>query len=340
MSIYGTTWGTFQSLKGSLADDPAVCSTADRRLFVIAQGGSNTLWYTWQGRDLSWNTWKQLPGAQVTGVPAAILGADGLVRVYWRSPSAELFTAQFDNIIGTFGQAPTRLTTGIAGNPAAALNADGRVSVVYRGSDNAAWYLSHTSVAYTAYTPSGTSLGGIVKGTPAVELSGGGRLRVFVRGTDDNLYESVQQTTNSTTYSAFSQIATGMTSDPKAAKDADKRIRVFWRGTNAATAFIGHQANYVGWNPVGNAGGQLAAECVPQPILAIDGRVETFVRGADNAAWGTEQRAVNDDTFTTYASLRGVITGNAIPALHQDGRTAVFVRGSDTAIWYASQTWT
>ncbi|MEU8507819.1 hypothetical protein AB0C40_24490 [Streptomyces brevispora] len=338
MTTPGTKWGTFQSLKGCLVNDPAVTALSDDRLIVFAEGGNNGLWHIWQNRDLSWSPWEQLPGARVKGIPAAVLGRDGLIRVFWRSPEDELFVSQTKSVHGGGFTSPFKLTTGAVDNPAAVLNADGRISVFYRGSDQAARHVDHQSVAYTTWASSKTLDGGI-KGIPYPILAADGRVEVFVRGTDDNLWVSQQKAPDSTSdWSGFAKIVEGLTSDPRAALDADGRIRVVFRGRDNAGYFVSQKADYDTWNVVGSLGGELSGGAYPFRS-PLDGRLEVFVTGTDKSTWAAEQKSVNTETFETFVSLGGGIADGSIPARHTDGRIFVFVRGTDNAIWYAQQFW-
>ncbi|APA96755.1 hypothetical protein NS506_02694 [Nocardia seriolae] len=341
MDTPGTAWGNFQSLGGSLANDPAVTNFPDGRLIVFAEGAGNTLWYIWQNRDLNWNNWKQMSGAVISGTPAVMAGKDGLVRVFWRSPSSELFTATHDNVYGSLTQAPLRLTTGAAGDPVTAMNADGRMMVFYRGNDDSVWCIAQKSVSYGPPTYEGwlvsISLGGRIKGVPAAVLSPDGRVRVYVRGSDDNLWVAQQPQPDSATWNTFQQIGTGMSSDPKAARDADGRIRVCWRGSNGAGWALVQQADYNTYKAQATLNGGLLSP--PNPMLAIDGRLELFVTGTDSSSWVAEQTAVNQDSFADWITLKGGILGSTIPARNMDGRLSAFVRGTDNAIWYAPQNW-
>ena len=70
--------------------------------------------------------------------------------------------------------------------------------------------------------------------------------------------------------------------------------------------------------------------------MNADGRLEVFVRGADNALWHIWQTAPNNG-WCGWASLGGWIPR---PGGHQnaDGRMEVFVRGADNALWHIWQT--
>jgi peptidoglycan hydrolase-like protein with peptidoglycan-binding domain len=69
-----------------------------------------------------------------------------------------------------------------------------------------------------------------------------------------------------------------------------------------------------------------------------DGRLEVFVKGADNALWHIWQTAASNGWASGWAS-RGGVMGSKIAALRNaDGRLELFVRGTDGALWHMWQT--
>ncbi|MEK9495066.1 hypothetical protein V2H77_01025, partial [Photorhabdus sp. P32] len=69
----------------------------------------------------------------------------------------------------------------------------------------------------------------------------------------------------------------------------------------------------------------------------LDGRLEVFVRGADNALWHIWQTAPNSD-WSNWQSLGNTITSNPAVYANADGRLEVFARGADNALWHIWQT--
>ncbi|PVE10232.1 hypothetical protein [Streptomyces scopuliridis] len=336
MTTPGTVWGAFLPLGGALVNDPAVVARSDGRLVVLAEGRNHTLVLIRQNRDLSWSPWTELPGARISGVPAAILGRDRLLRVLWRTPGDELFAGR---IPGESGTRPVRVADGVAGDPAAVLNADGRISVFYRGTDHTVRSVSHTSVAYAVWAPAAT-IGGAAEGVPCPVLAADGRVAVFVRGGDGELWIAEQRIPDTTSdWTPFERLArTPALSAPKAALDADGRIRVFWQGRDGAGCFLGRQGDYAAWNPEGTLKGGLAG--APYPFRSsLDGRLQIFAAGPDHALWVAGQKTVNSDQFTDFAPLNGALAGAPVPACHSDGRISVFVRGTDGVLRYVTQNW-
>jgi hypothetical protein len=80
----------------------------------------------------------------------------------------------------------------------------------------------------------------------------------------------------------------------------------------------------------------------PEPAVNADGRIEVFVRGADNAVHHRWQRTVRGGSkapFSAWRSLRGLTTGNVAVARAWDRRLQVFARGSDNAVWTKEFGW-
>jgi uncharacterized repeat protein (TIGR03803 family) len=70
----------------------------------------------------------------------------------------------------------------------------------------------------------------------------------------------------------------------------------------------------------------------------LDGRLEVFARGTDNAVWHTSQAVAGGSTWNQWTSLGGVVTSDPIVGQNADGRLEVFVLGQDSALWHRSQT--
>jgi hypothetical protein len=69
----------------------------------------------------------------------------------------------------------------------------------------------------------------------------------------------------------------------------------------------------------------------------LDGRLEVFASGTDNALWHIWQTAPNNG-WSAWTSLNGVLTSDRAIGRNADGRLEVFVRGTDGAVWHIWQT--
>jgi hypothetical protein len=69
----------------------------------------------------------------------------------------------------------------------------------------------------------------------------------------------------------------------------------------------------------------------------LDGRLQAFYKGGDNAVYYTTQMAPNSDRWSTHVSLEGFGTSNPVAVANADGRLEVFVKGGDNAIYHRWQ---
>ncbi|PQQ42115.1 hypothetical protein C6H65_05690, partial [Photorhabdus luminescens] len=65
----------------------------------------------------------------------------------------------------------------------------------------------------------------------------------------------------------------------------------------------------------------------------LDGRLEVFARGTDNALWHIWQTAPNSG-WSGWQSLGHTITSNPAVYANADGRLEVFARGTDNTLWH------
>jgi murein DD-endopeptidase MepM/ murein hydrolase activator NlpD len=111
------------------------------------------------------------------------------------------------------------------------------------------------------------------------------------------------------------------------------QLHVFARASSGALKYRRRDTagNWSGWQP-------LTGVLTSNPAVAVnaDGRLEVFVRGADNALWHRWQYA-NGAWTVDWQPLNGVLTSPPAVGVNQDGRLQVFVRGTDGALWTRSQ---
>lgn len=70
----------------------------------------------------------------------------------------------------------------------------------------------------------------------------------------------------------------------------------------------------------------------------LDGRLQVFYKGADNAVYHFVQTAVGASTWTGPINLGGAGTSNPVAIANADGRLEVFVKGSDNGLYHQWQT--
>jgi hypothetical protein len=84
-------------------------------------------------------------------------------------------------------------------------------------------------------------------------------------------------------------------------------------------------ASWSGWESLG---GGLTSD--PAVASWAPGRLDTFVRGGDNALWHKWFQG----GWSNWESLGGVLTSDPAVASWSPGRLDVFVRGGDNALWH------
>ena len=70
----------------------------------------------------------------------------------------------------------------------------------------------------------------------------------------------------------------------------------------------------------------------------LDGRLQVFYKGADNAVYYFVQTAAGASTWTGPISLGGAGTSNPVAIANSDGRVEVFVKGTDNGLYHQWQT--
>ena len=70
----------------------------------------------------------------------------------------------------------------------------------------------------------------------------------------------------------------------------------------------------------------------------LDGRLQVFYKGSDNAIYYFVQTAAGASTWTGPISLGGFGTSNPVAVANADGRLEVFVKGTDNGIYHQWQT--
>lgn len=93
-SIYGSRVGGWESLGGTLAYTPEVCSWAAGRLDIFVRGSDNTLQHKWF--DGSWSGWESL-GGTLASDPTAVSWGNRRIDVFIRASDNTLQHKWFDS---------------------------------------------------------------------------------------------------------------------------------------------------------------------------------------------------------------------------------------------------
>ena len=164
--------------------------------------------------------------------------------------------------------------------PAACAPDANSLALLVQGANGALWY-DHWD-GTNGWSPTWTSLGGVLTSSPAATSLGSGLIDVFARGSDGAIWE--RTTTNGgSSWSAWSGIGGQLASGTgPAVCSQGSRLDVFVQGTNGAL----YQKTWNGtsWSSWQNLGGSLTSS--PAAATAPgSSRIDVFVLGTDNGLW-------------------------------------------------------
>ncbi len=108
--------------------------------------------------------------------------------------------------------------------------------------------------------------------------------------------------------------------------------------TNGASFCLATSANPIPSLPGGPVGWAVALSSAAGAACNVDGRLELFGIGTDNALWHIWQTVPHGGPWSAWTSLGGVVTSDPAVAVNTDGRLEVFARGTDNALWHIWQT--
>ena len=233
-------------------------------------------------------------------------------------------------------QAPALVGASLGGAPAVCAPDANNLALFVQGTDGALWY-NHWD-GTNGWSPTWTSLGGVLTSDPAATSSASGHIDVFVRGSDGALWQ--RTTTNGgTSWSNWiglgGQVASG--TGPAACSWGAGRLDVFVQGTDGVL----YHKSYTGtWSSWQSFGGSLTAS--PAAATAPgSSRIDVLVRGSDGALW--QRTTTNGGTsWSNWIGLGGQVASGTGPAACSwgAGRLDVFVQGTDGVLYHKSYTGT
>ena len=299
----GIDWGDWASLGQplpGLSGYTAIAANKDGRLEVFCTGIDGALWHTWQVTpNGTWSAWATL--GKPTGVDLVLS-----INVHENSDGRlEVFMAGSDNALwhiwqktpggawNAWGILGTPPGTNSISYPVAGQNDDGRLEAFVIGSDNALWHKWQS-------TPGGNWGGWSSLGKPSianaffipfVRKNDDGRLEVFTVGTDGALWHLWQVAPNGTwsNWTSLSNPATAtVQSAPSVRKNKDGRLEAFNIGSDGALWHIWQMSPggaWGSWESLGMPSGSVILSAGPNVVENVDGRLEAFAGGLDNALW-------------------------------------------------------
>ncbi|MFD3545514.1 hypothetical protein ACFWUW_07815 [Streptomyces sp. NPDC058655] len=182
-------------------------------------------------------------------------------------------------------------------------------------------------------------------GSPVVATAGDGTTTAFVRAGDSTLFRRDRDPATGT-WSDWTSTGGTTNGDPAVGRRLDGRLEVFAHRRNGD---LWHQTwAKGGWGPWSNMGTPPGTTVVGTPVVVTndntassanssgqvqgntDGRLELFVRGADNAIWHCAQLAPNGRVWSGWEKLDGgPWAGKPAAVVTGSGRIALVARTQD-----------
>ena len=268
--------------------------------------------------------WEGLGGV-LTSAPAAASQGDGLLDVFARGTTNQLYHKAFAN--GAWTQWEP-LGGALASAPSAASQGNGLLDVFARGTDNQLYHRSYSHGAWGHWE----ALGGALTSAPAVVSQGNGLLDVFARGTDRQLYH---RSYNNGTWGRWEALGGALTSAPAVASQGDGLLDVFARGTTNELYHLSYNHGvWRRWQPLGGA-------LMSAPTVASlgNGFLDVFVRGTDG---GTYQKTHGNGTWSRWQAMGVPAGGDMAVAAWSGLRLDLFVRDVNGGLghrWYSTSGW-
>jgi hypothetical protein len=285
-----------------------------------------------------WGDWFNLVGGASTGRPAVGMNLDGRLEVFVRGGDGALWHIWHGGPNHGWSNWES-LGGSLTSNPVVARNEDGRLEVFVLGPNRRLYHIWQVA-PNSRWSGWEWLMAGPFDGDPAVARNEDGRLEVFVRGTRQ-LYH-IWQTRPNGNWSNGENLGGNLGSDPQVGQHLDGRLQLFARtssvngvGTLATTQQSRPNGEWTVWSSLGGA-------FVGNPAVGrnADGRLEVFVRGADNHLYHIWRRNVRP-FWTDWQPLQGDLHpqfGDPKVALNRGGGLEVYVVGFDSSLWRRWQT--
>jgi spore germination protein YaaH len=276
----GGSWFCCAPLGLAVAGEPSVASNKDGRLEVFVRSTDGQIWHAWQVAPNGGWAGRSLGGQITAADPVAARNSDGRLEVFWIGPDNQLWHTWQLTPGGSWGAIETIGNGTWLGTPSVGLEADGRLDVFLRGSDGQLWHSVQISPGsgWAAYA----AIGGNWPGDPKVATNADGRLELFMRGPDNQVWHAWEAApgASSSWFCCFSLgTSVGAVGDPTAARNADGRLEVFWRGADNSLEHSWQVAPNSSWAASSSLGQSLAAD--PAVARNRDGRLEAFWTAPD-----------------------------------------------------------
>lgn len=257
---------------------PAACSMNSNLISVIWPGYDSHIYLkTWTPAD-GWVDQGPIQSGSTYDTPAIVSRCDGIVDAFVRGPDNALWQSHYEtNYWGPW----TSLGGVLLSGPSACSPNTNQWTVVYRGTNNAVWYLTWTNGTYLSGSLNGETYDrpGIVSMTPNT-------MSVFEHAAVDNgLWEKDLPSTN------WISLGGVLTSGPSAVSKNTNNITIIWRDVNDAVNWSSKDTNVWTFNDLG---------CVSQSSITIVTRKNSDTANAYYLAPGDNFDGLYDDPSTGW----------------------------------------
>ncbi|MFI9324845.1 hypothetical protein ACIGXI_34405 [Kitasatospora aureofaciens] len=259
---------------GPLGGAPKAVDSSNGTIDVFWNGGGSAahLWHAWYNAGGTWNGPQDLTpnisaAGAVTGDPAPVTSAPGVVDVFWKGADNNLWHVPFfpGSGSGSGWQSPSSLGMGpLGGSPKAVGQINGTVDVFWKGA-GANPDLWHAWWNQGQPWAGPQDLGGAnLQSDPVPVNSAAGVVDVFWQGTDNNLWHLpfFPGSGSGSGWQSPNSLGMGpLGSAPFAAAQPNGTIDVFWKGSGAGSGNIWHAWWNQGqpWAGAQDLGGNIAA---------------------------------------------------------------------------------
>jgi hypothetical protein len=241
-SFDGTRWTDWVPLGGEFTSGFDACTDARGNVHIVGVGTDGAPWYM----RITGGTpggWRSLEGQSAAAPAVACSGAGAHVFVH--GTNNHLFHRAVVN--GEPSGPWTPLGPELRGAPDAASASEGQLDVVYRGTDDAFWYLAFAGGSWQPPRP----LGGQFTSDPSITpVARNGRtyLEVFGRGTDNALWHGGVEPSGPT---AFVKRGGSLAGAPDAASSGDQRMEIVIRASDNSAMLLRFDRGWSDWQPLG-----------------------------------------------------------------------------------------
>jgi len=269
----GSTWGTAQTLFGTIIGEPAAVSWGTNRVDVFVRGTNSALFQkTWVGSG-DYIGWEPL-GGSLASDPVAVSPAQYYIDVLFPDTNNGITDILYNPSAGWYSTSIPN--TGGANDRVAAVVSQGQVHVFWRTPNDALRHAVRTSASGWS-APETLATGTLIGGSPTAVAFGTSSISVFARAKDGRLL--TVESTGSGFGGPIFRYSNTFTGSPAAVVWAGNRINVFMNGDDSSLYNVWFDgSNWQGFDQL-NPGGLSGSPSVVAWTGSGQNRLNVFLRG-------------------------------------------------------------